>query len=256
MDFKRKCGVKVFVSTCSIQINMPANQATLNRLEVVLARLETVAVKLGIDSPAKRGHTQSSADILSLVERLEAAADKIEEQSSGGVGSGKIVEFYDEFLGGKLKTFFKLSDELGGDVKSQVDLVKKLFQAQREFLGKASSTKMPPNDKIAAMIQPTVQLRQEVEAFRDRNRKSQFFNHLSAVSEGTEALLWVGAPGKPDIFVRDRKDGAVFYTNRVLKDFKQNPKHAEWAHSYIAALIELQQYCKEFHPTGVSWAAE
>ena len=65
---------------------MPANQATLNRLEVVLARLETVAVKLGIDSPAKRGHVQSSADILSLVERLEAAADKIEQQFSGGVG--------------------------------------------------------------------------------------------------------------------------------------------------------------------------
>lgn len=65
---------------------MPANQATLNRLEVVLARLETVAVKLGIDSPAKRGHVQSSADILSLVERLEAAAAKIEQQSSGGVG--------------------------------------------------------------------------------------------------------------------------------------------------------------------------
>ena len=65
---------------------MPANQATLNRLEAVLARLETVAVKLGIDSPAKRGHVQSSADILSLVERLEAAADKIEQQSSGGVG--------------------------------------------------------------------------------------------------------------------------------------------------------------------------
>lgn len=65
---------------------MPANQATLNRLEAVLARLETVAVKLGIDSPAKRGHAQSSADILSLVERLEAAADKIEQQSSGGVG--------------------------------------------------------------------------------------------------------------------------------------------------------------------------
>lgn len=85
-------------------------------------------------------------------------------------------------------------------------------------------------DTIAAMIQPTAQLRQEVEvrevpvvillfgsrfnkrplkkdlfslqlttlllpskAFRDRNRKSDFFNHLSAVSEGTDALLWVGA---------------------------------------------------------------
>lgn len=117
------------------------------------------------------------------------------------------------------------------------------------------------------------------QAFRDRNRSSKQFNHLSAVSEGMDALLWVGAvrlclrmstafwcsafcwtvtawrmqiksrqdvaqkgnwknmrdsapfdtnlffllskPGKPDIFVRDRKDGAVFYTNRVLKDFKQ-----------------------------------
>lgn len=256
MDFIRKGGGKVFVSTCAIQLKMPANQATMGRLEAVLARLETVAAKLGIESTPKKGSAHSEADIRSLVERLEAAADKIEQQSSGAEGSGKIVEFYDEFLRGKISTFFKLSDELGGDVKSQVDLVKKIFQAQREFLVKASSTKMPPKDRIVAMIQPTIQLRQEVEAFCDRNRNSKFFNHLSAVSEGTEAILWVGAPGKPDIFVRDRKDGAVFYTNRVLKDFKQDPKHAEWAHTYIAALIELQQYCKEFHPIGVSWSAE
>ena len=38
-------------------------------------------------------------------------------------------------------------------------------------------------------------------AFRDRNRKSQFFNHLSAVSEGTEALLWVGAVRTKFIFL-------------------------------------------------------
>lgn len=245
------------MSTCAIQLKMPANQATLGRLEAVLARLETVATKLGIEGTPKKGSAHSAADIQALVERLEAAADKIEQSTPGAEGSGKTVEFYDEFLRGKISTFFKLSDELGGDVKTQVDLVKKIFQTQREFLVKASSTKMPSKDRIAAMIQPTAQLRQEVEAFRDRNRKSQYFNHLSAVTEGTEALLWVGAPGKPDIFVRDRKDGAVFYTNRVLKEFKdKDPKHAEWAHTFIAALIELQNYCKEFHPIGVSWASE
>ena len=36
----------------------------------------------------------------------------------------------------------------------------------------------------------------------------------------------------------------------------RDPKHAEWAHTFIAALIELQNYCKEFHPIGVSWASE
>lgn len=37
----------------------------------------------------------------------------------------------------------------------------------------------------------------------------------------TNLFFLLSKPGKPDIFVRDRKDGAVFYTNRVLKDFKQ-----------------------------------
>ena len=47
----------------------------------------------------------------------------------------------------------------------------------------------------------------------------------------------------------------IFFLLFILISYR-NPKHAEWAHSYIAALIELQQYCKEFHPIGVSWAAE
>ncbi|KAL9958008.1 hypothetical protein ACROYT_G034969 [Oculina patagonica] len=252
MDKERR----VFVSTCAIQLKMPANQATLGRLEAVLARLEVVAAKLGVEGSFKKGSSHSAADIKALVERLETAADKLEQQSAlGGEGSGKIVEFYDEFLKGKIQTFFKLSDELGGDVKTQVDLVKKAFQALRVFLVKASNTKLPTKNEHASMIKPISQLREEVEAFRDRNRGSKQFNHLSAVSEGIEAVLWVGAPGKPDIFVRDRKDGAVFYTNRVLKDFKSDPRHGEWAHTFIGGLIELQQYCKEFHPMGVSWAS-
>ena len=32
-----------------------------------------------------------------------------------------------------------------------------------------------------------------LKAFRDSNRASKQFNHLSAVNEGMEALLWVGA---------------------------------------------------------------
>lgn len=240
----------------SLQLKMPANQATLNKLEAVLVRLELVADKLGqAESSIQKGGSQ--ADIQALVERLEKAAGKLEQLKSGkiGEGSGKIVQFYDEFFKGKIQAFFKLSNEIGGDLRAQVDLAKNTFQALREFLVKASQTKLPSKNELTTMVTPIAQCREEVEAFRDRNRSSKQFNHLSAVSEGMDALLWVGAPGKPDIFVRDRKDGAVFYTNRVLKDFKQDPLHTEWAHSFIGALIELQQYCKEFHPMGVTWAS-
>ena len=54
---------------------------------------------------------------------------------------------------------------------------------------------------------------------------------------------------------RSLKHLSHFFLLFILISYR-NPKHAEWAHSYIAALIELQQYCKEFHPIGVSWAAE
>lgn len=69
---------------------MPANQATLDRLEALLARLEVVAAKLGVEGSFKKGSSQSASDIKVLVERLEAAADKLEQQSTSG-GEGEYI---------------------------------------------------------------------------------------------------------------------------------------------------------------------
>lgn len=69
---------------------MPANQATLDRLEALLARLEVVAAKLDVEGSFKKGSSQSASDIKVLVERLEAAADKLEQQSTSG-GEGEYI---------------------------------------------------------------------------------------------------------------------------------------------------------------------
>ena len=72
----------------SLQLKMPANQATLNKLEAVLVRLELVADKLGqAESSIQKGGSQ--ADIQALVERLEKAAGKLEQLKSGKIGEGK-----------------------------------------------------------------------------------------------------------------------------------------------------------------------
>lgn len=71
---------------------MPANQATLGRLEAVLARLEVVAAKLGVEGSFKKGNSQSSSDIKALVSRLEAVADKLDQQSASG-GEGDCIFF-------------------------------------------------------------------------------------------------------------------------------------------------------------------
>lgn len=49
-------------------------------------------------------------------------------------------------------------------------------------------------------------------------------------------------------------DAGTFYTNRVLKDFKEkDAKHVEWSKSWISTLTELQAYIKQFHTTGLAW---
>lgn len=66
---------------------MPANQATLSKLEAVLARLELVADKLGrAECSIKKGGTE--ADVQTLVERLENVAGKLEQLKSGASGEG------------------------------------------------------------------------------------------------------------------------------------------------------------------------
>ncbi|MEQ2164224.1 hypothetical protein GOODEAATRI_004407 [Goodea atripinnis] len=59
------------------------------------------------------------------------------------------------------------------------------------------------------LVLPVSKAIQQVQAFREQNRTSPLFNHLSAISESVPALGWVAM------------DAAMFYTNRVLKDYKE-----------------------------------
>jgi len=49
-------------------------------------------------------------------------------------------------------------------------------------------------------------------------------------------------------------DAGQFYTNRVLKDWKdKDKKHVEWTKAWVATLAELQVYVKDHHTTGLVW---
>merc|ERR1719430_1499835 len=49
-------------------------------------------------------------------------------------------------------------------------------------------------------------------------------------------------------------DAGQFYTNRVLKDWKEkDANHVAWVKAWIATLTELQGYVKKNHTTGLTW---
>ena len=83
----------------------------------------------------------------------------------------------------------------------------------------------------------------------------------------------------PGPYVKEMNDAGQFYTNRVLKDFKEKYKilfnflhdpfnhnsfflfdrdktHVEWVRAWIQVLVELQAFIKKYHTTGLTWNAK
>ncbi|GFO04439.1 adenylyl cyclase-associated protein [Plakobranchus ocellatus] len=199
------------------------------------------------------------------VSRLEAVAARLEALAgsksalSGGDSDAlaPFVSAYDEILSGNLANFISLSNEIGGDVKNQAALVKEAFDAQRAFLVVASKSKQPSLETFQEVLKPTSAKLSAIQEYLQNNRRSEYFNHLSALTESIAALGWVTITPAPGPYVKEMADVGTFYTNRVLKDFKgKDEKHVEWTRAWIRTLSDLQAYIKEYHTTGVVWNAQ
>merc|ERR1712071_492872 len=84
--------------------------------------------------------------------------------------------------------------------------------------------------------------------------QAEMVNHLSAISESIPALGWVTITPAPGPYVKEMNDAGQFYTNRVLKEFKDKDKtHVEWVKAWIHVLSELQAFIKKHHTTGLTW---
>jgi adenylyl cyclase-associated protein len=55
----------------------------------------------------------------------------------------------------------------------------------------------------------------------ENNRVSPLLNHLFTVSEGIPSLAWVTYEAKPAKFVVEMIGASKFYSNRVLREYKE-----------------------------------
>ncbi|XP_077362735.1 adenylyl cyclase-associated protein 1 isoform X2 [Festucalex cinctus] len=203
------------------------------------------------------------AELANLVQRLELAVGRLEAMSSPGGGNeasagGAVsasVEAFDEIIGGPLNQYYSQSKQIGGDVLKHAEMIKRAFASQRQVIVTASTSQKPPDAVLGAIIRPISTEVENVQMLREMNRTSPFFNHLSAVSESVPALGWITVSPKPGPYVKEMQDAAMFYTNRVLKEFKDKDKmHMDWVRSYLMMWTQVQNYIKQYHTTGLSWS--
>lgn len=130
-------------------------------------------------------------------------------------------------------------------------------RAQLRYINLAASQGKPSEAEQMQLLTPTSNKISAIQQFREKNRASQYFNHLSAISESIPALGWVAISPTPAPYVKEMNDAGQFYTNRVLKDWKEKDKrHVEWCRAWVQLLTELQAYVKQYHTTGLVWSGK
>ena len=201
--------------------------------------------------------------------------------SPGGTPSQMLapsIEGFDTLINEQVSKYVNLSEELGGVVAEQVrfsfatsyslnpirvtdeicpqaSAVLRAFGAERKILIVATKAKKPDvSSPIYMEILTDLQRQISIVCdIREANRASPFFNHLSAVSDGINALGWI-TDSKPADQIADALGSAQFFGNRVLREYKdKEPLHVEWIQSFYALFKGLTFYVKQHHATGLSW---
>ncbi|KAJ3060011.1 F-actin-capping protein subunit alpha [Podochytrium sp. JEL0797] len=216
------------------------------------------------------------SDLAAVLKRLEAATIRLEGLVSTGNNAapapaatasapapptpaasiGASVAAFDSLIANELQATLSKANAIGGMLKDQASALAAAFSAQRAFLVVASQSKKPSSADFAPLLKDTQTALQGVIAVREDKaaRASPFFNHLSMVSEGIPALGWVAVEPTPVPYIGEMKDAAQFYSNRIIKEFKDKDKtHVEFAQAFGSLLTELQAYVKKWHTTGVAW---
>lgn len=219
------------------------------------------AVTSQVLSAAKSGTEMS--ELAPLVSRLEAVATRLEGLAKGGNAGGAVADdvvspavlAYDaDIANGPLADFLAKSKEIGGDCATQANMVKEAFDSMRGFIVLASKSKKPSQNDLPSLLKTLGEKMGSVQEYREKNRQSKLYNHLSSVMEAIAAIGWVSVTPTPGPHVTQTIDSAQFYTNKVLKEFKETaPVHVEWVKAMMLTLKGLVSYIKEFHTTGLTW---
>jgi len=232
-----------------------AMDGIISKLEALVGKLENSG---GSGANVARDIREQLVDVKKgKIDGLSSIIGSLESQLGLGpesAGDDQSLAEFDNIVMGSLSNFISTSEKIGGDAANQAAMVSAAFQAQRQFLSTASSSKKPADANIQKLLKPTSDLIGEIQKFRETNRRSEMFNHLSAVSESIPALGWVTVAPTPAPFVKEMKDAGMFYTNRVLKDWKEkDSRHSTWVRSWVETLTALQNFVKKHHTTGLMW---
>lgn len=226
----------------------------LKRLEEATARLEDVTIyqegyiQNKLEASKNNKPSESGADANTTNEPSAENAPEVEQDP-------KCITAFQSYIGENIDPLVELSGKIDTVVLDALQLLKGGFQSQLTFLRAAVRSRKPDysSQTFADSLRPINENIIKLGQLKESNGQSKYFAYLSALSEGAPLFSWV-AVDTPVSMVTDFKDAAQFWTNRILKEYRESdPNAVEWVKKFLASFDNLKAYIKEYHTTGVSW---
>lgn len=233
LDLKESKDLINEINRTSTALESEFSEEMADRLEDLVNRLEKVTNRL-----EKLNFTSASSVAKSVVEEVTAAN----------------VQAFDAEIVPLLREYQDLSSTIGGDVDQHARLVADAFRELRNIIEISCKAKEPTGNDATKIMKCLSEKIQGIMAYKDANRRSEQFNHLAAIAESIPALGWVTVKPTPVPYVKEMSDAGQFYTNRVLKEYKEkDTTHVDWVKTWLKVLSALQAYIKQNYTTGLTW---
>lgn len=225
-----------------------------NALEGIVERNVNAGAGAGVIGGAQStGETAGVSVAGTTISDVDASSTSVNvvEETPSTKGFNEFLELY-------VEPFASLSQEINPIVGEQANSLARAFKEQLNFIKAAAISKKPDfsrpeNASLLSGLQATIA---SINDFKDANRKSEYFSHLNAIAEGTGVLSWF-LTETPVSFIPDIKDSATFWTNKVLKEFKEKDANTtEWVKQYLSIFDGLKLYVKQYHSTGLTYNAQ
>ncbi|KAK6905044.1 hypothetical protein I203_105863 [Kwoniella mangroviensis CBS 8507] len=233
----------------------------LKRLEAVTSRLEDVAVSSSSPAPTSslRSPTAAAHENLAPTSSAAPPPPPPPPPPAEEAVTPAVKAYQDEIIDGALQEFIEKSNELGGLVQQHSSLLPALCEAQLQFLKLASNHSKPSTPTaLGPLLEPqgkAIQAILETKEKLSRSKEGRDWNVcFNVLGEGVPAWGWVQVEPAPAPFVAEMKNAAQFWSDRVVKQYKDtNPTAVAWAKAFAQLLTSLQAYVKQWHTTGVAW---
>ena len=212
----------------------------------------------------------SNKDIMDLLKQISQRLAAVESKVGGGSGGGDEGEgpkpsviAADQFLATQVAAFTAACKAI--DATDMAATATSAFSAMRTFIDMASQCYKPTDNKeLMTLAGGMIAMIRKAADDKNKARRTPLEYHSSSFADALGgSLSWMlssqGQPGfqPPAKAIKEAAiDGAMFYVNKVRKEFKGKDNQAvndAWVKALLGMLNALMAYAKEHHTAGLVW---